>query len=135
MLVGFFWNRFPPHLESIPPTIPLPVHMKKVVMPEMLSSENSGSRKAETTHIITKYATPASKPQRNLRHIALFAYINPANIDDIQYISIIHTVTNPSLISAIYSKKATARSKIALITYAAIRHFNKANALFKTLTP
>jgi hypothetical protein len=96
--------------------MPLPVHMKKVVAPDMLRRENSGSRKAETTHIITKYAAPANSPQRNLRHIALLANINPANIDDIQYMSIIHMVTNPSLMSAIYNKKATARSKIALIT-------------------
>jgi hypothetical protein len=124
-----------PHFETIPPTIPLPTHIKNVVTPDMLNSENSGSRKAETTHIITKYAAPASSPQINLRHIALLAYMKPANRDDIQYISIIHTVTNPSLISAIYSKKATARSKIALITYEAIRHLSKANAFFKTFTP
>jgi hypothetical protein len=58
--------------------------MKKVVIPDMLKSENSGSRNAETTHIITKYASPAISPHINLRHIALFANINPANIDDIQ---------------------------------------------------
>jgi hypothetical protein len=70
--------------DIIPPTIPLPVHIKSVVIPDMLNIENSGSKKAETTHIITKYAAPAINPHTNLLHTALFANINPANREDIQ---------------------------------------------------
>jgi hypothetical protein len=94
--------------------MPLPVQITSVVIPDILTRENSGSRNAETTHITTKYESPASSPHRNLLHIALFANIKPAKTDDMQYINIMLMVTKPSLIEALYNNKAIIRSKMAL---------------------
>jgi hypothetical protein len=110
------------------------VHINSVVIPDTLTSENSGSKNAETTHITTKYDAPAASPHKNLRQSACFEKSIPAISDETQYISMTHTLTIHSLISALYNMKATIRSRRALVRYAAIRHLKSATAFFKIHT-
>jgi hypothetical protein len=99
-------------------------------MHERLNIENSGSKKADIIHIIKKYEAPAKSPHKKRRHMARLENRSPATAEATQYISIMHTLTTPSLTDALYNKKATARSKRALTMYAASRHFNSATAFF-----